>query len=73
MSTFVFTVEYEQDSDGFTLRRSTQTGGRIYMHSDGRITVIHYHKGSDTLPIGTLKSVLQALRWTEADAKELGL
>ena len=36
------------ERDGFTLRRSTRTGGRIYMHKDGRLTVVHYHHGSDT-------------------------
>ncbi len=29
------------ERDGFTLRRSTRTGGRIYMHEDGRLTVVH--------------------------------
>jgi predicted RNA binding protein YcfA (HicA-like mRNA interferase family) len=33
--------------DGFLLERETRTGGRIYSHPDGRITVIHYHHGSD--------------------------
>lgn len=28
------------ERDGFTLRRSTRTGGRIYMHEDGRLTVV---------------------------------
>jgi predicted RNA binding protein YcfA (HicA-like mRNA interferase family) len=28
------------ERDGFTLRRSTRTGGRIYMHEDGRLTVL---------------------------------
>lgn|GEM_PF-6782271 len=35
--------------DGFSLQRETKTGGRIYSHPDGRMTVIHYHRGSDTL------------------------
>ena len=34
------------ERDGFTLRRSTRTGGRIYMHEDGRLTVVQRH--SDT-------------------------
>lgn len=61
------------ERDGFTLRRSTLTGGRIYAHPDGRLTVVHFHKGSETLPIGTLKSIVQAVQWNEADAKRLGL
>jgi predicted RNA binding protein YcfA (HicA-like mRNA interferase family) len=61
------------ERDGFTLRRSTRTGGRIYMHEDGRLTVVHYHHSSDTLTRKTLKSVLEAVGWTVADAKRLGL
>jgi predicted RNA binding protein YcfA (HicA-like mRNA interferase family) len=40
--------------DGFSLERETRTGGRIYSHPDGRLTVIHYHHGSDTLTRKTL-------------------
>ena len=29
------------------------------MHEDGRLTVVHYHHGSDTLTRKTLKSVLE--------------
>lgn len=59
--------------DGFTLERETRTGGRIYSHPDGRITVIHYHHRSDTLTRKTLHSVLAATRWTEDDLKCLGV
>ncbi|MEK7560522.1 MAG: type II toxin-antitoxin system HicA family toxin [Patescibacteria group bacterium] len=59
--------------DGFALERETRTGGRIYSHLDGRITVIHYHHGSDTLTRKTLHSVLAATRWTEEDLKRLKL
>jgi predicted RNA binding protein YcfA (HicA-like mRNA interferase family) len=59
--------------DGFSLERQTRTGGRVYSHPDGRITVIHYHRGSDTLTGKTLESVLRATRWTEADLRRLGL
>jgi len=59
--------------DGFSLERETKTGGRIYAHTDGRITVIHYHRGSDTLTRKTLYSVLSAVKWTEEDLKRLGL
>ena len=61
------------ERDGFSLRRSTHTGARIYAHPDGRLTVIHYHHGNDTLPRKTLKSVLQAVGWDQTDAKRLGL
>ena len=59
--------------DGFSLERKTQTGGRIYYHPDGRITVIHYHTGRDTLTRKTLHSVLEATRWTEDDLNRLKL
>ncbi len=58
--------------DGFTLERKTHTGARIYYHPDGRITVIHYHSGSDTLTRKTLQSMLEATRWTEDDVRRLG-
>jgi predicted RNA binding protein YcfA (HicA-like mRNA interferase family) len=45
----------------------------IYGHPDGRLTSIHYHTGSDTLTRKTLRSVLQATRWTEADLRRLRL
>lgn len=54
--------------DGFVLRRQTRTGGRIYSHSDGRMTVVHYHRGSDTFTRKTLASILDAVGWTEDDA-----
>jgi predicted RNA binding protein YcfA (HicA-like mRNA interferase family) len=59
--------------DGFVLERETRTGGRIYSHPDGRITVIHCHSGSDTLTRRTLRSVLEATRWTLEDLRRLGL
>ena len=59
--------------DGFSLERETRTGGRIYSHADGRIVVVHYHHGSDTLTRKTLQRVLAATGWTEADLPRLGL
>jgi len=61
------------ERDGFTLRRTTQTGGNIYTHPDGRMTVIHNHKGSDILTRKTLRSIIKAVRWNEQDLKRLGL
>ena len=61
------------ERDGFILRRTTQTGGNIYTHPDGRMTVIHYHKGSDILTRKTLRSIIKAVRWNEQDLKRLGL
>ena len=43
------------ERDNFLLKKSTKTGGHIYLHPDGRIVVIHYHHGSDTFKRKTLK------------------
>jgi len=59
--------------DGFVLERETRTGGRIYIHPDGRLTVVHYHHGSDTLTRRTLRSVLEATRRTLEDIRRLRL
>lgn len=61
------------ERDGFTLRRNTPIDGHIYAHTDPRLTVIHYHHSSDTLTRKTLKSVLEAVKWTHDDAQRLGL
>src|SRR5207253_3723712 len=61
------------ERDGFSLKRETASGARIYAHSDGRITVVHYHHGGDTLTRKTLRSILEAVKWTEDDIKHLGL
>lgn len=60
------------ERDGFLLRR-TRGSTRLYRHDDGRRAVIHYHRSSDTLPIGTLRDVLKGTRWTEEDLPRLGL
>jgi predicted RNA binding protein YcfA (HicA-like mRNA interferase family) len=60
------------EHDGFTYRRR-KGAGRVYRHTDGRRTVIHYHRSSDTLPIGTLRNVLAGTRWTEDDLRCLRL
>lgn len=61
------------ERDGFSIKRKTHSGSRIYSHSDGRITVIHFHHGSDTLTRKTLDSLLSATRWSEQDLKRLKL
>ena len=60
------------ERDGFTYRR-VRGSGRVYRHSDGRRVVIHYHRANDTLPIGTLRSVLAGTQWTQVDIERLGL
>ncbi len=60
------------ERDGFTYRR-TRGSSRVYRHSDGRRTVVHYHRSGDTLPLGTLRSVLDGTGWTQEDLERLGL
>jgi predicted RNA binding protein YcfA (HicA-like mRNA interferase family) len=59
-------------ADGFHL---TRTGGshRIYRHRDGRRVVVAYHRVGDTFPIGTLKSMVADIAWTDEDLQRLGL
>jgi len=61
------------ERDSFYLRRTTATGGHIYKHPDGRMTVIHYHHSSDTLTRRTLKSFLEGTRWDKNDLNRLKL
>ena len=62
------------ERDNFSLRRTTQTGGHIYVHSDKeRRVVIHYHHGSDILKRKVLRNILEATRWTEEDIRRLKL
>lgn len=60
------------ERDGFVYRRA-KGSQRIYRHEDGRRVVVHYHHGGDTLPIGTLRQILEATRWSEDDLRRLGL
>jgi len=62
------------ERDRFTLRRTTQTGGHIYVHPDKeRRAVIHYHHSSDTLTRKTLKSILEGTHREEQDLVRLNL
>ena len=60
------------ERDGFTYR-STRGSSRVYRHSDGRRTIVHYHRSNDTLPLGTLRSILIGTNWSETDLERLGL
>lgn len=60
------------ERDGFVYRRA-KGSQRVYRHPDGRRVVIHYHHGGDTLPVGTLKQIIEATRWTEEDLRRLRL
>ena len=60
------------EQDGFQYRRR-KGSQRVYRHSDGRRVVIHYHHAKDTLPPGTLQSLLNGTKWKEDDIKRLAL
>ena len=60
------------ERDGFTYRR-TRGSSRVYRHSDGRRAILHYHRSNDTLPLGTLGSIVSGTQWTEDDLQRLGL
>ncbi|MFC1613395.1 type II toxin-antitoxin system HicA family toxin [Patescibacteria group bacterium] len=61
------------ERDDFYLKRSTRSGGHIYVHIDGRIVVIHYHHSNDTFKRKTLKSVLEGTLWNRNDLTRLQL
>ncbi len=58
--------------DGFTETRVTGSHHR-FKHPDGRATTVSYHKRSDTFPFGTLKGMIDDVRWTEDDLRRHGL
>jgi predicted RNA binding protein YcfA (HicA-like mRNA interferase family) len=60
------------ERDRFIYRRS-RGSGRVYRHADGRRVIVHYHSPGDTLPLGTLRSIVSATRWNEEDLRTLGL
>lgn len=51
-------IEQALERDGFILRRK-HDAIRIYRHPDGRRVTIHFHRGSQTFAIGTLKSIIE--------------
>lgn len=63
---------YALKKDGFEYRRR-KGSQRVYRHDDGRRVIVHYHRGSDTLPVGTLQKILDATHWTESDLRRFGL
>jgi predicted RNA binding protein YcfA (HicA-like mRNA interferase family) len=56
------------ERDGFQYKRR-KGRQRVYRHPDGRRVIIHYHHAKDTLPPGTLKSLLDGTRWNEDDLR----
>ena len=60
----------ERDGFQFTQRQGSQ---RVYRHQDGRRVVVHYHRGSFTLPPYVIRNFLIGTHWTEEDLKRLKL
>ena len=61
------------ERDGFSQSSKSRSSSRGYIHPDGRKVFIHYHRPNDTIPRGTLKNIIDSARWTEDDAKRLGM
>jgi predicted RNA binding protein YcfA (HicA-like mRNA interferase family) len=61
------------EADGFVHVRMSGSHRR-FKHADGHAATVSCHKESDTLPIGTLRSImLVQARWTENDLRRLHL
>ena len=61
------------ERDGFAQSSKSRSSSRAYIHPDGRKVFIHYHRPNDTIPLGTLKNIIDSARRTEDDAKRLGM
>jgi len=60
------------EHEGFNPRKS-KGSHHIYEHPDGRRVLIVYHKLSDTFGPKSIKQLLTATGWREADLKRLRL
>jgi predicted RNA binding protein YcfA (HicA-like mRNA interferase family) len=59
-------------ADGFEIIQ--QSGShRVFKHKDGRRIVIAYHHLGETIPIGTLKAIIDSTEWCEKDLIRLKL
>lgn len=59
------------NEDGFQHKR---TRGSHHVYSKGGfVIVVPFTNLSDTFPIGTLRQIISAAKWTEADLRRLGL
>jgi predicted RNA binding protein YcfA (HicA-like mRNA interferase family) len=60
------------ERDGFLLDH--QRGShRVYYHPDGRRVVLPFHSSGQTVPVKTLKAIINDTGWTLADLKRLRL
>jgi predicted RNA binding protein YcfA (HicA-like mRNA interferase family) len=59
--------------DGFVFYNQRGSHQR-YRHADGRRVTVTFHHTSDTIPIGTLRSMIELQAWwTEDDLRRLSL
>lgn len=70
VSVFRIVRALKRDNFQFIERKGSQ---RVYFHPDGRYVVIHYHRGSDTLPPYVIRNLLNGTRWSKDDLKRLNL
>ena len=66
-------IQRALERDGFALAR--QKGAtRFFKHDDGRRVTLHVHRPGQTLPIGTLREIIEnEARWDEEDLLRLRL
>jgi len=60
------------EQDGFILKR-TSGSHRIYKHKNGRRAVIAYHHLGETIPLGSLSSIIKDTGWSDEDLIRLGI
>ncbi len=61
------------ERDGFRLARR-KGATRFFKHADNRRVTLHVHRPSQTLPVGTLREIIEnEARWDEGDLMRLRL
>jgi predicted RNA binding protein YcfA (HicA-like mRNA interferase family) len=63
---------YALQQDGFSLKRA-RGSHHIFLHQDGRLVVMAYHRLGDGFPLGTLKNMIADACWTDDDLRRLKL
>jgi len=60
------------ERDGFELKR-TSSSHKVYKYKDGRRIVVAYHHLGETIPLGTLSSIIMEAGWSDEDLIHLSL
>ncbi len=60
------------EKDGFEFKRASGSH-HVYKHQDGRRVIVAYHHLGETIPIGTLLSIIDDAGWSNEDLIRLGL